>query len=219
MANKDKPISGLPAAGPLTGAELFATVQDGVTKYTTLQYINTSTTVNYGLFNQTGSSIPVTGSGTGVYSSGSLLDGGLGTLSVPANGFKVGDGFQALLTGKLEVANNHTLEIRVKTDNTVLADTGEITMAGTTDKNWRLEIDFSVNATGSAGTAAIATAGLFTYRKDASSDVQGEIFSFTNNIGFDTTITNTLVIEAILGTSCGTNEYIYSEYFTLRKTF
>ena len=216
---QDLPISGLPAAGPLTGAELFATVQNGVTKYTTLQAVNTSIHANYGLYNQTGSSTPITGSGTGIYSSGSLLDGGLGTLTVPANGFNVGDGFQALLTGQLEVANNHTLEIQVKTGNITLADTGEITMAGTTDKNWRLNIDFSVNSTGSAGTASIATAGLFTYRKDASSDVQGEIFSFTNNTNFDTTIDNTLEVIAILGTACGTNEYIYSKYFTLRKTF
>jgi hypothetical protein len=213
------PISQLPAAGSLTGAELFAVVQDGVTKYTTLQAVNTATTVNYGLFNQTGSSVPVTGSGTGVATSGSLLDGGIGTLSVPANGFSVGDGFQALFTGKLEIANNHTLEIKVKTDSITLADTGVITMAGTTDKNWRLEIDFSINAIGGAGSAVIATAGLFTYRKDASSDVQGEIFSFVNSSSFNTTINNTLVVEAILGTSCQPNEYIYSEYFTLRKTF
>lgn len=214
------PISQLQQASQLQGDEIFAVVQSGVTKYTTLQTINTSTTVNYGLFNQTGSSIPVTGNTTeSIYTSGSLLDGGFGTLSVPANGFKVGDGFQALLTGKIEIANGHTLEIKVKSDGVTLADTGEISMAGTTDKNWRLNIDFSINATGSAGTAVIATAGLLTYRKDASSDVQGEIFSFVNNTGFDTTINNTLIIEAILGPSCDDNEYIYSEYFTLRKTF
>ena len=172
------------------------------------------------MFNQTGSSVPVTGTTSSLIStSGSLLDGGFGTLSVPANGFNVGDGFQALLTGLIEIANGHELQIQVKSDSVVLADTGVITMAGAEDKNWRLNIDFSINATGSAGTAAIATAGLFTYRKDASSDVQGEIFSFTNNTTFDTTIDNTLVIEATLGSACGVNEYIYSEYFTLRKTF
>ena len=213
------PISQLQQATTLDGTELFAVVQGGVTKYTTLQLVNTATTVNYGLFNQTGSSTPVEGSATSVATSGSLLDGGFGTLSVPANGFNVGDGFQALLTGQIEIANGHTLEIQVKSDDVILADTGMITMAGVEDKNWRLNIDFSVNATGSAGTAAIATAGLFTYRKDASSDVQGEIFSFVNNTDFDTTIDNTLVIEAILGSACGVNEYIYSEYFTLRKIF
>ena len=213
------PISQLQQASNLEGNELFAVVQDGVTKYTTLQAINTSTTVNYGLFNQTGSSIPVEGSALSTTTSGSLLDGGFGTLTVPANGFSVGDGFQAILTGLIEITNGHELEIQVKTGDVVLADTGVITMAGAEDKNWRLNIDFSVNAVGPAGTAAIATAGLFTYRKDASSDVQGEIFSFTNNTTFDTTVDNTLSIIAILGSACGIDEYIYSEYFTLRKTF
>ena len=213
------PISQLQQASNLEGNELFAVVQNGTTKYTTLQAVNTATTVNYGLYNQTGSSIPVEGSAVSSPTSGSLLDGGFGTLSVPANGFSVGDGFQALLTGQAEIANNHTLQIEVLANDVILADTGVITMAGITDKNWRLNIDFSINATGSAGTAAVATAGLFTYRKDASSDVQGEIFSFTNNTTFDTTIDNTLSIIAILGDSCETNEYIYSEYFTLRKTF
>ena len=213
------PISQLQQASNLEGNELFAVVQDGITKYTTLQAVNTATTVNYGLYNQTGSSIPVEGSAASSPTSGSLLDGGFGTLSVSANGFSVGDGFQALLTGKAEIANNHTLQIEVLANDVILADTGEITMAGITDKNWRLNIDFSINATGPANTAAIATAGLFTYRKDASSDVQGEIFSFTNNTTFDTTIDNTLSIIAILGSNCGTDEYIYSEYFTLRKTF
>ena len=36
------PISGLPQANALTGSELFATVQDGVTKYTTLNEITGS---------------------------------------------------------------------------------------------------------------------------------------------------------------------------------
>ena len=36
------PISGLPQANALTGSELFATVQDGVTKYTTLNNITGS---------------------------------------------------------------------------------------------------------------------------------------------------------------------------------
>ena len=34
------PISQLPAGNPLDGTELFAIVQDGVTKYTTVQNIN-----------------------------------------------------------------------------------------------------------------------------------------------------------------------------------
>jgi hypothetical protein len=213
------PISQLPAAGSLTGTELFAVVQDGVTKYTTLQAVNTATTVNYGLFNQTGSSIPVTGSGTGVSFSGSLIDGGIGTLSVPANSFTKGDAFSACMTGKITATNNHTLEIKIISDGVDLADTGVITLSGTTDRNWRLDIDFSINEVGSAGVAIVATAGTFQYRQDASNALIGEIFSFINSSSFDTTIDNTLQIEAIWGTTSGVTDSIYSQIFTLNKTF
>lgn len=52
-------------------------------------------TVSYGLFAQTANSIPVTGTTTET----TLINGGVGTLSVPANGFTVGDSFVAVMAG------------------------------------------------------------------------------------------------------------------------
>lgn len=208
------PISGLPAGNPLDGTELFAIVQDGVTKYTTAQNINYVTSNSYGLYNQTGQSTPITNTTTET----SLLDGGVGTLSVPANGFTVGSAFRAMMTGVLSVNNNHTLRIRVKTGAVVLADTGAITMSGVTSKNFQLAIDFSINAIGGAGTAEIATAGLFTYRQNAASTVEGEIFSTINNTTFNTTVDNTLEVTAQWGTA-DTGDSIYSQIFTLVKTY
>lgn len=213
------PISRLQPAGTLNGTELFAVVQDGITKYTTLQAVNTSTTSNYGLYNQTGSSIPVTGTGSNIATSGSLLDGGIGSLTVPANGFNTGDAFHAMLAGKITIANNHTLDIHFDSGDTTLVDTGEITMAGSTDKNWRLDITFIIQNTGSAGEASILSSGELTVRKDASGEVITEIFSSINNTTFDTTIDNTLSIEAILDADCIASENIYSELFTLNKIF
>jgi len=212
------PISGLPAGSALTGSELFAMVQNGVTKYTTLNNILYGKAANnYGLFNQTGSSIPVTGVAP---FSGSLLDGGSGTISVPANTFQVGDAFQATMTGWLNVdQNGHTLEITVESDSTTLADTGVISMAKVSDLRFRLDIDFSINAIGPAGTAEIATAGTFQYRQDASSALNGEIFSLVNSSSFDTTIDNQLVINATWGASSNANDTIYSQIFTLRKVY
>jgi len=138
------PISRLQPAGTLNGTELFAVVQDGITKYTTLQSVNTSTTSNYGLYNQTGSSTPVSGSGVTAETSGSLLDGGIGALTVPADGFKIGDAFHARLAGKITIANNHTLDIHFDSGATTLVDTGEIIMAGSTDKNWFLDVTFII---------------------------------------------------------------------------
>jgi len=213
------PISGLPAGSTLDGTELFAIVQDGVTKYTTLNAINTSTTSNYGLYNQTGSSTPITGVTASIETSGSLLDGGVGTLTVPANGFNIGDAFHARLSGKITIANNHDLDIHFDSGATTLVDTGAITMAGSTNKNWSLEVTFIIQNTGSAGTASILSSGELTVRTDSSNDVVTEIFSSTNNTTFDTTINNTLSITGILDAACGTSENIYSELFVLHKIY
>jgi hypothetical protein len=212
----DLPISGLPAASSLTGTELFAVVQGGVTKYTTAQNINYVTSNNYGLFNQTGSSAPVSGS---THISGSLIDGGIGTLSVPANGFQKGDAFEAVMAGTIFAQNGDELDIQVRTDNVVLGDTGVITMAGADNQNWRLILNFSINEIGSANTAEIRTVGTFQYRKDASQAFVSEIFSYVNNTTFDTTIDNSLEVRAVWSGGATDAASIYSDIFTLKKTY
>jgi hypothetical protein len=213
------PISQLPQATTLQGNELFVVVQDGVTKYTTGQDINYITSNNYGLFTQTADSTPVLGSLVTVATSGSLIGTGEGGLSVPANGFKVGDSFHATLSGKLTIANNHKLTINVNTDSVTLASSGELTMAGATGTNWKLELDFIIRNIGSAGTASIKTSGIFNYQKDASDAFQGKIFCFLNNTTFNTTIDNALGVQAVLGSACGPTENIFSEVFILRKVY
>ena len=213
------PISGLPQSTQLQGDELFATVQDGVTKYTTLNSITYTSGNSYGLYNQTGSSTPITGVSESIAVSGSLLDGGLGTLTVPANGFSVGDAYHARMAGKITIANNHDLEIHFDSGATTLIDVGPITMAGSTAKNWSLDVTFIIQNTGSAGNASILSSGELQVRTDSSGDVVTEIFSFTNNSTFDTTISNTLSVEGILDSACGTSENIYSELFILNKLF
>lgn len=210
------PISGLPQATALDGTELFAVVQDGVTKYTAATNINYVTTNNYGLFNQTGSSTPVSGS---THISGSLIDGGIGTLSVPANGFQKGDAFEAVMAGTIFAQNGDELDIQVRTDNVVLGDTGVITMAGADNQNWRLILNFSINEIGGAGTAEIRTVGTFQYRKDASDAFVSEIFSYVNNTTFDTTIDNSLEVRAVWSGGATDAASIYSDIFTLKKTY
>lgn len=166
------------------------------------------------LYTQTNSSTPV----TNTLVETSLLDGGVGTLTVPANGFKVGDSFHAVATGHINSVNNHTLRIRIKSDGIVLADTGVITMAASTAKHWKLEIEFIVRAIGASGVASIATGGAFFYTKDASNAFEGTNFSTETSTGFDTTISNTLAITAQWGTASA-GDSIYSEIFTLNKTY
>ena len=208
------PISQLPSAGSLNGAELFAIVQGGVTKNTTLNSITYIQGNNYGLFNQTGSSTPVTNTTT----ESSLLDGGVGTLSVPANGFSVGDGYKLSMTGHISSKNNDTLRIKVKTGAVILADTGLITMPSATNKHWNLDVDFAIRATGVAGVASIASGGKFFYTKNASNAFEGANFSVINSSSFDTTTNNTLAITAQWGAADPLNS-IYSEIAILNKVF
>ena len=208
------PISQLPTASVLTGAELFATVQGGVTKQVPLSSVVTSLSTNYGLFNQTGSSTPVTNTTSEL----TLLDGGVGTLEVPANGFKKGDAYKLIMTGHISSKNNDTLEIRIKAGSTLLADTGVITMPQTTNKDFNLDINFSIFNTGSAGNASIASGGKFIYSKDASNAFEGINFSIINSSSFDTTISNTLAITAQWSAADPLNK-IFSEIVTLNKAF
>jgi len=210
------PISQLPSASALTSNDVFAVVQSGVTKQSPYSSILYAPTNNYGLFNQTSSSTPITGVAP---FSGSLIDGGIGTLSVPANGFNVGDAFQATLSGIISADNNKTLEITIQTGNTILVDTGAISMPKITAKRWRMDIDFSINAIGGAGVAEIATAGTIQFRTDSAGNVVTEIFSNINNTTFDTTTTNTLEIIAEWGSSPSAGDSIYSILFTLLKVY
>ena len=167
-----------------------------------------------GLYTQTAASTRITNTTVET----SLLDGGVGTLSVPANGFKVGDSFFAIATGHISSVNNHTLRIRIKSDGVVLADTGLITMSAATNKHWKLDIYFTVRTLGGPGVASIATGGTFFYTKDASNSFEGTNFSTETFAGFDTTVSNTLVITAQWG-QANTGDMIYSELFTLTKTY
>jgi len=213
------PISQLPQSTALQGSELFVNVQGGVTKYTTLNNITYTSGNSYGLFVQTGSSDPVEGSASNVATSGSLLGDGNGTLSVPANAFQIGDTFHAKLAGKITISNNHTLDIQFKSDGINLVDTGEITMAGSTNKNWSLDVTFVIQETGSAGTASILSSGNLMVRTNSAGDVVTEIFSLTNNTTFDTTIDNTLSVDGILGPNVTASESIYTEMFILHKLY
>jgi hypothetical protein len=166
----------------------------------------------YGLFNQTGSLIAVTAS----TAESSLINGGVGILSVPANGFTQGDAYHAVMSGVGTFKNNDTLDIKVKTDSTVLTDTGAFTIANAGNARWRLDINFSIHDIGGAGTARIVSSGIFTYTKDAGDAFQAINFGTENSSSFDTTIDNTLDITAQFDS---TDNSITSRLFTLTKIY
>jgi hypothetical protein len=147
-----------------------------------------------------------------------LIDGGVGSLVVPANSFAVGDSFSLIMGGKISCPNNSPLTIRIKSGSIILATTGAITLPQITNKNWELEVSFTIRQIGAAGVASIITHGDFLYLRDSASNFEGVTFSTTNNTTFSTTISNTLDITgqwSILNPA----KVLYSEIFTLSKIY
>lgn len=164
-----------------------------------------------GLYSQTEQSVPVT-------TSGSLIDGGVGTLTIPANGFQVGDSFNAFFSGQMSSANNEQISIAIMAGAVTLASSGTITLPSTTNKNWELYITFTIRVIGSAGTASIATAGTFFFNKDASNAPESIAFFSQNNTTFSTTISNTLQVNAQWITTNPANT-IHTDLFNLYRVY
>lgn len=171
--------------------------------------------VNYGLFSQTGNGTPVTGTTVET----TLINGGVGTLSVPANAFSVGDSFRAVMGGVMNAANNQTIRIRVKSGAVVFLDSGIQTLTSSIANDvWTLDINFTIRQIGAAGVASIVALGKFNYVKTNNGAYEGFGFNTINNTTFDTTINNTLDITVEWGSNDAGNS-IYSDFFVLNKTF
>jgi hypothetical protein len=170
--------------------------------------------LNYGLFAQTGNNITITNTTT----ESTLIDTGVGTLNVPANGFKVGDSFQGQFMGLLSSLNNATLNIKLKSGSVVLATSNAQTLPAITSGIWMLTLDFTVRAIGGPGVASIVSFGTFYDIKQSNSQQQGFSFTTTNSITFDTTIANTLNVTAQWG-AASTSNSIHPDIFVLNKIF
>jgi hypothetical protein len=170
--------------------------------------------VVYGLYAQTANSTAVTGTIT----ESTLIGSGVGSLSIPANGFTVGDSFGATFGGILSTGNNQTFRIRVKAGSTVLLDSGVQNITNITNNVWSLEISFTIRALGAAGVASIVSLGTFHYLKTVNGTFEGFSFNTLNNTTFDTTVSNTLNVTIEWGSTSGLNN-IYSDIFVLNKTY
>jgi hypothetical protein len=180
---------------------------------------NTSTgNVEYraygGLYSQTAQSAAI----TATVAESSLIGTGVGSLTVPANGFVVGDSFHANLFGEVTAANAETLQIRVKAGSVVLADFGAYAMPTTSNKSWELNITFTIRAIGAAGVAAIAANGTFSFTHGGGSTFEANKVNTVNSTTFDTTASNTLDITLQWGSTNATNT-ISSDQFVLHKIY
>jgi hypothetical protein len=172
-------------------------------------------TINYGLFAQTADSTLI----TNTTAESSLINGGVGTLTIPANGFQVGDSFRAVFGGVMNANNNQNIRIRVKAGSIVLLDSGAQNLGSSVINDvWSLNIDFTIRAIGAAGVASIVSLGSFHYTKTNNASVQGFGFNTVNNTTFDTTISNALNVTAQWATASSGNN-IYSDIFILNKIY
>lgn len=170
--------------------------------------------INYGLFSQTGDSAVISATTSEL----TLIDGGIGSLSIPANGFNVGDSFRVVMGGLISAANSETIRIRIKSGSVVLADTGNQSLPSISNDVWILNINFVIRNVGGAGTASILTLGVFNYTKTAGGTQEGFSFNTLNNTTFDTTASNTLDITAEWGSTNASNS-IYTDFFVLNNSF
>lgn len=169
---------------------------------------------NYGLYAQISNSTPV----TATILERTLIGAGVGTLSVPANTFQVGDSFRADFGGIMSAQNNNTLRIKVKSGSVILADSGVQTLPSITNDVWQLSINFTIRAIGGVGVASIVSLGVFHDVKTANGNQNGFAFNNINSTTFDTTILNTLDVTA-QWSSNNVNNSIYSDIFVLNKIY
>jgi hypothetical protein len=203
---------------PATGLEVYDSTTNTPNYFNGTTWVgvasNQSTGLSPGLFSQTSDSVAVTN--TTVESS--LISTGVGTLSVPANGFQVGAAYIAYFSGVMSSQNNATMEIHLRSNGFVLADTNPMILSATTGKFWELHVNFVIRAIGGGGVAAIVTSGRFSYNKDSGNTPESLGFSGVNNTTFDTTINNTLAVTATWGNASPSNS-IQTRIFNLYRVY
>ena len=168
-----------------------------------------------GLFAQTGNSTPI----TATTATQTLIDGGVGSLTVPANGFKVGDSFRVDMGGLMTAKNNDTLRISLTSGAVDLATSSLMVMPTiSTPQVWHMSVNFTVRAIGAAGVAELVTIAQFHILKLASGTQEGFAWNNVNNTTFDTTTMNTLDIVGKWSSNSALNS-IYSDIFVLNKIY
>ena len=162
-----------------------------------------------GLYAQTVVSATITNTTTET----SIVGSGVGSLSVPADTFIVGDSFHAKIGGVISAQNNDLITVNIKSGATTLATTGVITLEAVTALGWELEIDFTIATIGAVGS--ICTNGNFAYNRNTGS-LEGFVFQDVQAI--DTTAINTLDVTVTWG-QAKTQDHIYSANFVLYKVY
>ena len=148
-----------------------------------------------------------------------FMDGSyMGTLTVPANAFKVGDSFRLKICGVIGAHNNDTLTIRIKSGSTIISASPAITMPAIGSEVFELECNFTIRAIGASMSASIITNSTFTWNKASANIFEGQNWIAVNNSTFDTTVANTLSVTA-QWSSTNPSNHIQSRLAHLEKSY
>jgi hypothetical protein len=207
-------VQNYPIEIPTTGSKLFGSNANNDTVNYDVNQLLALGDLSSRLFAQISNSTPI----ANTIVEGSLVSTGVGSLSVPANGFQVGDSFHAKLIGRISCNSAAEIRIKIKSGLVVLADTGIVALDASTGRNWEINVYFTVRELGAAGTASIASGGIFSYIKNSGVNFEGINFSVVNDTTFDTTGVNTLDVTA-QWQSANVADSIYSQIFTLSKIY
>jgi len=162
-----------------------------------------------GIYSQTAQGPTVTNTTT----ESDILGTGVGSLSIPANSFQIGDAYHAKIGGTISAQNADEITIRVKNGATVLATTGLIPLQAVSALAWEIELDFTIRTIGATGQ--IFTNGNFAYNRNTGS-LEGFVFSDAQTI--DTTAASTLMVTAEWN-QAKTQDIIFTDMTTLYKTY
>jgi len=167
----------------------------------------------YGLYSQTGETANISGT-----TEQTIIGPGVGTLTVPANGFTAGDTFKATIRGHLSNGNND-FRIRVYSDSAILTDTGFINYNTSGEEVLMdIDLDFVITSIGGAGVGEILSKGKIRTIKNSNFTVNGYSFETHNTTTFNTTIENVLNVTIEFDTT-SSDTYVYTDFFTLTKVY
>lgn len=144
----------------------------------------------------------------------------VGSLTVPANGFKVGDSFHLVLAGDFNSNNGDTLNIRLYggPTSTVLLANLPVPLVSSSAVSFEVECDFQLRTIGGPTVANICSNFDFTYNGGAGTNFRGERGVFQNNTTFDTTVNNSLLVTAQYS-STNANNSMKTRVSKLSKTY
>jgi hypothetical protein len=138
----------------------------------------------------------------------------VGSLVIPANGFKIGDAFHIVVAGIFPTeSKNDDITVDIKQNGTTLASINlELEDFNVLPSNFELEMDFVIRSVGVSGS--IASNLDFSFNKSVSKDFKGT--RSTDITTIDTTTTSTL---SVLATVNGGGSSIQSRLAYLRKQY